>query len=62
MQNFKKLSLNLDVNMSLDILNEFFMISSGKDFDGIQVIRCTIWYQMFKNGVRMVGQNTILTS
>ena len=25
--NFKKLSFNLDANMSLDILKEFFMIS-----------------------------------
>ena len=23
---------------------------------------CAIWYQTLKNGIRMVGQNTILTS
>ena len=25
-------------------------------------MRCAIWYQMLKNGVRMVGQNVVLTS
>ena len=25
-------------------------------------MRCAIWYQKLKNGVRMVGQNAILTS
>ena len=28
----------------------------------VYVIRCAIWYQMLKNGVRMVGQNAVLTS
>ena len=28
----------------------------------IYVMRCAIWYQMLKNGVRMVGQNAVLTS
>ena len=26
------------------------------------MMRCAIWYQTFKNDVRMVGQNAILTS
>ena len=25
-------------------------------------MRCAIWYQTLKNGVRMVGQNAVLTS
>ena len=28
----------------------------------VLVMRCAIWYQMLKNGVRMVGQNAVLTS
>ena len=28
----------------------------------ILVMRCAIWYQTLKNGVRMVGQNVALTS
>ena len=35
---------------------------SGKRVNRLYVIRCMIWYQMLKNGIRMVGQNAFLTS
>ena len=28
----------------------------------LYVMRCAIWYQTFKNGIRMVGQIAVLTS
>ena len=28
----------------------------------LNVMRCAIWYQTFKSGVRLVGQNAVLTS
>ena len=31
-------------------------------FENIFVMRCAIWHQTLKNGVRMVGQNPVLTS
>ena len=33
-----------------------------KKMNVIFVMRCAIWYQTPKNGVQMVGQNTVLTS
>ena len=34
----------------------------GTDNETIYMMRCAIWYQTLKNGVRMVGQNSVLTS
>ena len=62
----KYLKLQLPHLLLLQIYRLLFFIWTGitekfeKFYGYLNVMRCAIWYQTLKNGLRMGGQNTVL--